>query len=250
VVAPDELERAQSVARADSARLAASRAQVEAARSYERAITQTGSYLDVVAPFDGVITERSVSPGALVGPSGGPAATALFAIEDDSRLRLVVALPEAYVGSDRSTFVASFQVRAFPADTFRAPLARKAGSLDPKTRSEMLEFDVPNANGRLESGMYADVLVPVARVAPVFVVPSTAVATSVNGPFVIAVIGDTTHWVPVRKGDGIGDGVEVYGDLHDGERIAARATEEVRTGVRVRAAAAAAAAPQSGKKAP
>ena len=238
VISPDELERALSAARGDSARIASARAQLNAARSSERAVTETGSYLAITAPFDGVITERNVSAGALVGPASGAGAPPMFAIEDDSHLRLVVALPETYVGSAAAMGAASFQVRAFPADTFHAALARKAGTLDPGTRAELLEFDVANANRRLEAGMYADVLVPVARSTPTFSVPITAVATSVDGPFVIAVIGDTTHWVRVRKGDTSGDRVEVFGDLREGERIAVRATEEIRSGVRVQAAAA------------
>jgi membrane fusion protein, multidrug efflux system len=236
VVAPDELERAAATAHADSARLAAARAQVSAAQSSHEAISETGSYLSITAPFSGVITERNVSPGALVGPTSG-SGSPLFAIEDDSRLRLVVALPEAYVGSAASMGAVSFQVRAFPTDTFHAMLARRARTLDLRTRSELLEFDVPNPAARLEAGMYADVLVPVVRATPTMTVPAAAVGTSVDGPFVIAVIGDTTHWVRVRKGDTVGDRVEVFGDLHDGERIVDRATEEIRTGVRVRIAA-------------
>lgn len=238
VVAPDELQRSLGAARADSARLSAAGAQADAARSSQRAVTETGSYLAITAPFDGVITERNVSPGALVGPASGSGSPPMFAIEDDSHLRLVVALPEAYVGSAGAMGAAAFQVRAFPADTFRAVLARRAGTLDPRTRAELLEFDVANPSGRLEAGMYADVLVPVARSSPTMTVPAAAVATSVDGPFVIAVIGDTTHWVRVRKGDTVGDRVEVFGDLRVGDRVVARATEEVRSGIRVRTAAA------------
>lgn len=236
VVSPDELERAASAARADSARLAAARSQASAAQSSHRAVSETGAYLAITAPFDGTITERNVSPGALVGPATGAGSTPTFSIEDNSRLRLVVALPEAYVGSAVTTGVASFQVKAFPSDTFRARLSRRAGTLDPHTRAELLEFDVANPTGRLEAGMYADVLVPVARSSPTITVPLTAVATSTEGPFVIAVVGDTTHWVRVRKGDTVGDRVEVFGDLRDGERVLLRGTEEMRTGVRVRIA--------------
>jgi RND family efflux transporter MFP subunit len=234
VVSTDELAHTATAARADSARLTAARSQESAAQAAHRAAIETGGYLIITAPFDGVITERNVSPGALVGAAGGAGALPMFGIEDDSRLRLVVALPEAYVGSTINGS-ASFQVRALPADTFRAVLSRRARELDPRTRAELLEFDVSNPDGRLEAGMYADVFVPVPRPSPTITVPSAAVGTSVDGPFVIAMIGDTTHWVHVRKGDAIGDQVEVFGDLQVGERVVARATDEIRTGVRVRA---------------
>ena len=84
--------------------------------------------------------------------------------------------------------------------------------------------------------MYADVPIPVGRVAPTMLVPSNAVATSTDGPFVIALRGDTAQWVRVRRGDAIGDKVEVFGDLHDGDHIAVRATDEIRSGARVRVA--------------
>ena len=146
-----------------------SRAPLDHAINYQ-AISETGSYLSITAPFNGVITM----------------------------------------------------------------LGRRARTLDLRTRSELLEFDVPNPSARLEAGMYADVLVPVVRSTPTMTVPAAAVATSLDGPFVIGVIGDTTHWVRVRKSDIVGDRVEVFGDLRDGERIVDRATEEIRNGVHVR----------------
>ena len=229
------MERAQSAMRADSARLSSARSQADAARSAQGAAAQMGQYLALTAPFAGTITERNVSPGALVGPANSATAPPLFRLEDDSRLRLVVAVPEAYVGSMGASRGAAFQVRAFPSDTFHARVARRANTLDPRTRTESFEFDVTNDARRLQSGMYADVLVVIARATPTFTIPATAVATSVDGPFVIAVRGDTTHWVRVRKGDAIGDRVEVFGDLRADESIAVRATEELRSGIRVRA---------------
>jgi membrane fusion protein, multidrug efflux system len=239
VVSPDEMERAQSEMRADSARLSSARSQADAVRSAQGAAAQMGQYLALTAPFAGTITERNVSPGALVGPANSATAPPLFRIEDDSRLRLVVAVPEAYTGSMGASTGAVFQVRAFPSDTFHAPLARRAHTLDPRTRTESFEFDFGNAAHRLQSGMYADVLVTIARSTPTFVVPATSVATSVDGPFVIAIVGDTTHWVRVRKGDAIGDRIEVFGNLNSDAVIAVRATEELRAGVRVHAVVAA-----------
>lgn len=235
VISPDEVDRARATMLADSARLSTLQSQLSAAESAHRAIRDMGSYLLVTAPFDGVITERNVHPGALVGPATAGGATPMFRLQDESRLRLTVSLPESYVGSGMMVGSASFQVRAFPTDTFHAMLARRAQALDPQTRSEALEFDVSNLSGRLKAGMYADVFISLTRSSPSVTVPSTAVATSVNGPFVIAVIGDTTHWVRVKKGDTVGDRVEVFGDLHDGERVAVRGTEEIRSGRRVQA---------------
>jgi RND family efflux transporter MFP subunit len=230
VVAPDEVERVLATARADSARWVAASSQAAAAHSAQRSVADLGGYLVVTAPFDGLITERNVHPGALVGPSG---TVPMFKLQDDSRLRLAVSLPEAYVGSVVESGGAAFQVRAFPSDTFHAQLARKAGALDLQTRAEVLEFDVVNESGKLEAGMYADVLVPLGRAAPTLLVPASAVGTSVDGPFVITVSGDTAHWVSVRRGDAVGDRVEIFGGVRDGDQLAAHASDEIRSGSRV-----------------
>lgn len=236
VISPDELQRAHANALADTARLVSLRSQANAAHAAQRAVAGMENYLIVTAPFGGIVTERNAHPGALVGPGGGNASAAMFRLQDESRLRLTVAIPETYAGSIVASSIAAFQVRAFPSDTFHAPLSRNAGALDPQTRSEMVEFDVLNEGRRLKAGMYADVLVPIKRPGSTMIVPITAVATSVDGPFVIVVKNDTTHWVRVRKGDAMSDGtVEVFGNLHDGEQIAVNGTEEIRSGVRVHA---------------
>jgi len=84
------------------------------------------AYLDLTAPFDGVITERNVHPGSLVGPSTG----ALLRIEQVSRLRLTVPVPEAYVGTIVKGTRVDFRVSAFPDQTFQGVIARPAHTLD------------------------------------------------------------------------------------------------------------------------
>ncbi len=92
-VSANELDVAYSRMQADSALAVAAASNLQAARAQYASQHQLVEYLTVRAPFDGVITERNVSPGELVGPEGGT--RPMFVLEDRSRLRLTVAIPEA-----------------------------------------------------------------------------------------------------------------------------------------------------------
>ncbi|MEN6602931.1 MAG: efflux RND transporter periplasmic adaptor subunit, partial [Bryobacteraceae bacterium] len=132
-------------------------ASVLAAKASLTAVRKTQEYLNITAPFAGVVTERLVHPGALAGPNTGP----LVRLEQISRLRLVVAVPEANTSGTRIGARVPFRVAAFPTRTFDAPVARIARSVDPKTRTMSVELDVANASALLAPGMYPEVNWPV-----------------------------------------------------------------------------------------
>ncbi len=100
-VAENELVQAQKALDAIRASVETLDAQARAAKAAVDAQRELQSYLRITAPFDGVITERNVSPGALVGPQAGAGAPPLLKLEDLRRLRLVVAVPEADVSAIR-----------------------------------------------------------------------------------------------------------------------------------------------------
>ncbi|HWZ57898.1 MAG TPA: efflux RND transporter periplasmic adaptor subunit [Gemmatimonadaceae bacterium] len=237
VVAPNELERARSAAAADSGGLVSAERQADAARSTLKSVSDVAAYLTITAPFAGVITQRGADSGALVGPGTGGATQAMFALAEAHTLRLVVALPEsnagALLGSGAGPEVATFQLRAIPGKVFTAVLSRRAHSLDEQTRTEALEFDVPNADGQLKPGMYADVTLHVSPTEPGYYVPVSAVSASTQGVFLIRVQRDVAEWVPVQRADATKDTVRVVGDLHDGDAVVIPATEELARGSRV-----------------
>jgi membrane fusion protein, multidrug efflux system len=241
VVAPNDLERARSAAAADSSRLVSAERQVDAARSALKGVTEVAGYLAITAPFAGVVTRRGADSGALVGLGTGAAGQPLFTLVDNRTLRLVVALTEsdagAVLGSGGGSDTATFQLRAFPGRVFTAVLSRRSHSLDEQTRTEALEFDIPNPDGQLKPGMYADVTLHVRPAAPAFYVPTAAVSTSTQGTFVIRVRHDSAEWVPVQRTGTMKDTVQVVGDLHDGDAIVIPATEELARGSPVRVVA-------------
>jgi membrane fusion protein (multidrug efflux system) len=202
----------------------------KAARSAADAVKQLFSYLEVRAPFEGVVTERFVHPGALVGPATAGVSTPLVQIEQSTRLRLVVAVPEAHVAGLVKGALVSFTVPAHPGQTFQATVARPSQSLDTRTRSMMVELDVTNASSQLATGMYADVTWPVRRPTASLLVPATAVVTNTERTFVIRANGGKAEWVDVRRGSTVGAMVEVYGDLREGDVIVRRGNDEIREG--------------------
>lgn len=205
----------------------------KAARSAADAMKTLQGYLQVKAPFDGVITERMAHPGALVGPGTGAASTPMMYLEKSSRLRLVVPVPEAQVAGIVAGAAVSFTVPAFPGQTFRGTVARISRSLDTRTRSMSVELEVPNSDGRLAPGMYADVDWPVRKSQPSLLVPASSVVRTTERVFVIRVRNGKAEWVNVSRGAPSGDLVEVVGPLQPGDEIVRRANDEIREGTAV-----------------
>lgn len=232
VVAANDVEIAQKTAEAAQALVQSYESSIEAARAQVQAVRDLERYLQIKAPFDGIITERNVHPGALVGP--GTAATPLLRLHQVSRLRLVVAVPEALVGSIVKDARVSFTVPAYPGEPFYGTVSLLAHDLDPKTRTMAVEVDVRNLDLRLGAGMYPEVQWPVKRPQASLLVPPTSIVTTTERTFVIRVTPDgTAEWVNVSRGARVGNLIEVFGALKEGDVVVTRATDEIREGSKV-----------------
>ena len=220
ILAEKQVEASQALVRSRQQSSQAEQAVVQAQRELQ-------SYLRITAPFDGVVTDRLVHPGALVG--SGPEA-ALLVIQQISRLRLVVAVPEEFVGNIQEGVKVAFQVPAYAERTFTAPIARISHALDKDTRTMAVELDVVNRDGALAPGMYPTVKWPSRRSRPALLVPKTSVVTTTERTFVVRSRNGRAEWVDVRKGPVDGDLIEVLGELKIGDMIVRRATDEIREG--------------------
>jgi membrane fusion protein (multidrug efflux system) len=221
-VSQNDLEQAEAKKNSDYANL-------EAAKSARKEVSANLGYLNIRAPFDGVITARNVNLGAYVGP-GGKGSDPLFVLQDQRRLRLVVSVPENYTGGLSNKNEVTFTVQSMPNQKFKAQIKRLAGALDEKLRSERLEMDVYNKDKKLLPHMYAQVDVPLPSRDSTFIVPKTAVVSSTERVFVIRVNNKHAEWVNVKKGFQVGDMMEVYGNLKTGDRVVKQATDEIRDG--------------------
>jgi RND family efflux transporter MFP subunit len=210
------------------------RAREQSRRAAEDALQSEkdlAAYLHVTAPFEGVVTDRLVHPGALVGPSADPV---LLVVQQVSHLRLVVPVPEADVSGIALKAGTSFHVPAYPERTYSGTVARIAHALDPKTRTMAVELDVHNQDGSLAPGMYPSVKWPVRRSRPALWAPRSAVVTTTERTFVIRSNNGKAEWVDVTKGAMEGELVELIGSLQAGDWIVRRATDEIREGAVVR----------------
>jgi len=229
VIAGNELVQAEkAVEGAKAASMAIDTAAAAAVAAVEP-LRQLHSYLNVPAPFDGVVTERMVHPGALAGPATGP----LVEIEQHSRLRLVIAVPEAGAASVTRGAAVKFRVPAYPGRTFTGTVARVSRSLDAATRTMPVEADVNNAGGQLGPGMYAEVDWASKRTGTSLLVPPTAIVTTTERTFVIRVVNGKAEWVNVSRGMAAGDLVEVMGALNAGDVVVKRGTDEIREGASI-----------------
>ena|SRR5579883_2349813 len=219
VVAQKQVEAAQAVVRARRQASDAAKAQAQSQKDLE-------GYLRITAPFDGVVTDRLAHPGALVGPS----TEALVVIQQVSRLRLVVAVPEEDLGGMAHGAQVPFRVPAFPERVYTGTVARVAHVLDPKTRTMPVELDVANRDGSLAPGMYPTVKWPIRSARAALLVPKTAVVTTSERTFVIRARDGHAEWVDVKKGAADGDLIEVLGNLHAGDQVLRRGSDEVREG--------------------
>jgi RND family efflux transporter MFP subunit len=231
VVAGNDLQISEQSAAADRAQAEAATNNVRAAQDALRSVKQLESYLEIAAPFSGVVTLRNLHPGALVGPaSGTPDAQPIVQIEDLHRLRLVVPVPEAYTAGIREGQQAAFSVPAYPGRTFHARIARIAHDVTQNTRTMAVELDVRNGDGQITPGSFATVEWPIQRSYPTMLVPSTSVTTDLQRTFVIRVRQGKAEWVDVKTGVTVNGKTEVFGELQPGDIVVANATDAIRPG--------------------
>ena len=231
VVADNDLVRAEQTAVADRARVAALTKSVDASRAGLASVEQMTAYLRVTAPFDGVVTERRVHVGTLVGL--GTDASYLVRLEQVGRLRLVIPVPESYATGVLRGAEVSFSVAAHLGESFTAIVSRPSLSVSADIRTMAVEADVDNRDGRLAPGMYAEVSWTLRRDKESLFVPRSAVTQTTERVFVIRVRDGKAEWIDVRRGVFQGDRIEVFGDLAAGDRIVLRATDEIRPGMAV-----------------
>lgn len=234
VVAANDLDIAQKTALGDEATVASLEKTAAAAKEGLQAVAQLESYLKIYAPFDGEVTTRYVHPGALVGPAGGVGAmTPIVKIETLARHRLVVPVPENDVGGVPEKTEVTFTVPSFPGRTFRAPVTRISHDVDTKTRTMPIELDVSDPHMELVPGTFCEVEWPLHRTYPTLFVPASAVASDLQRTFVIRIRQNKTEWVNVKTGVRAGALIEVFGDLHEGDEVATRGTDQLRAGTDV-----------------
>lgn len=210
--------------------IAVQRANVAAAEANLGRLQKIQSYRFVVAPFAGVITLRNVDVGALVTAGN----TLLFRIAQTGTLRTYVNVPQTYANSVRVGQIARLNVSNVPGRQFTGTVARTASSLDPSSRTLLVEIHVPNPGGELLPGMYATVDLISARTHPPLLVPSDALIVRGEGTLVAMVRPDhSVHLQKIQVARDYGDRLEVTNGLAEGDMIIPNPGDAAREGLKV-----------------
>jgi RND family efflux transporter MFP subunit len=237
VVSRQENDQYQAQFQAQTANLQALEKAVSAARSNIAAaeanvarLDEVQSYRVVKAPFDGVVTLRNVDVGALVNAGS----TLLYRIAQTGTLRIYVNVPQTNASSMRPGQAAQLSVSNLPGRRFTGTIARTANALDPTSRTMLVEVQVPNNDGALLPGMYAQVDLSSARAEAPLLIPGDALIVRADGTQVAVVRADqTVHLQKIEIGRDYGDRLEVTGGLQQDDTIIVNPGDAVREGVKV-----------------
>lgn len=210
--------------------LAGQQSGVGAAEANVARLQNMQGYRTVAAPFDGVITVRNVDSGALVS-SGS---TLLFRIAQTGTLRIYLNVPQTHASSVHVGNLASLTVSNLPGRKFSGSVVRTANALDPASRTLLVEVHVPNRDGVLLPGMYAQVELSTTRATPPLLVPSDALVISGAGTQVALVKPNhRIHMQSIVAGRDYGDRIEVVSGLREGDMIVSNPGDIMHEGTEV-----------------
>jgi membrane fusion protein, multidrug efflux system len=214
--------------------LAAKNALVASSRANVARLEALESFKRITAPFDGVVTTRSTDIGDLISV-GGPSATPLFTVADESKLRIYVRAPENYSAAIRPGMTATFTVPAYPGRTFTAKLAASADAITPQSGTLLVQLQIDNADRALKPGGYAQVRFNLSADHGGLQVPATALMFRDNG-MSVATVGPASRVVmkPVTIVQDLGATVEVAARLTPDDRVIDSPPDSLRPGDLVR----------------
>jgi RND family efflux transporter MFP subunit len=210
------------------------RANMAAADANVRRLEQLESFKHVYAPFSGVVTRRNTDIGALITAGSANQGKELFDLAQFDPLRVYVSVPQADAIAVRPGMKAYIELREYPGQKFSGTVARSADAIDMATRTMLTEVDVPNHDGKLLPGAYAQVhfAIPIQTVR--MSVPINALLFRPEGPRV-AVVGpdQKIHLATVIIGRDFGNKIEILGGLQPTDQIVVNPADSLEEGEQV-----------------
>jgi RND family efflux transporter MFP subunit len=226
--------------RAQEAAVGVAQANVAAQENLLRVLRQDRQYALVIAPFDGVITERHVDVGSLV-QGNATSGTFMFTIMQTDVIRVWVYVPQDAAFGLGPGVDAVIRVPEIPGRTFRGKVTRIAEALQTGTRTLLTEIDISNPEAALHAGTYCTVELNIPRKTPSFLVPADATIFNQNGMQVAVVEGGTAHIHKVSVTRDLGTQVEIDDGVKQGDLVIVNPPITLSEGSKVRARAEAAA---------
>jgi RND family efflux transporter MFP subunit len=195
--------------------------------------TQQKIYQQVVAPFDGVVTQRNIDVGSLI-TADAASGTAMFAMVHSDVIRVWVYVPQDAAFGVRPGIDGIVRVPAMPNLTFHGTVTRIADALQPGTRTLLTEIDVPNPDGALTPGTYCTVELHIPRKAPALLVPASAIIFNQNGMQVAVVDNGIVHLRKIAITTDFGTEVEIGEGVEDGDKVILQPPVNIADGDKVR----------------
>jgi RND family efflux transporter MFP subunit len=193
-------------------------------------LTQQKAYQRVVAPFDGVITQRAVDVGSLVQAGS----TFMFTLMHSHIIRTQVFVPQDQAFGLAPGVKAIIRVPEMPDRTFPGEVTRIADALQQGTRTLLVEIDVPNPDGALTPGIYCTVELQIPRKTPSLLIPANAIIFNRGGLQVAVVQDGVVHVQKISVARDLGTQVEVRDGVKAGDQVILNPTVDLMDGSRVR----------------
>jgi RND family efflux transporter MFP subunit len=203
---------------AQEAAVAVAEANIKAQTAQLQVLNQEKIYQRVVAPFDGVITQRNVDIGSLV-QADAASGTFLFALMHSDVIRIQLYVPQAEAFGISPGVAAIVRVPELPGREFPGTVTRIADALQPGTRTLLTEIDVPNPDHALSPGSYCTVQLEIPRKTPSLIIPSEAIVFNGKGLRVAVVENGVAHFRNITVMRDFGTTVEVSAGVKEGDQL-------------------------------
>jgi RND family efflux transporter MFP subunit len=200
---------------AQKAAVGVAQSNIDAQQAQIRILGQEKAYQRVVAPFDGIVTQRNIDNGSLV-TSGS---TLMFTVMQSNVIRTQLFVPQDEAFGVAPGVEAVVHVPEIPGRGFPGKVTRIASALQPGSRTLLTEIDVPNPDGALSPGIYCTVELHIPRKTPSFIVPADAVVFDQNGLHVVVVENNIAHFRKISVARDFGTRVEVRDGVKAGDQV-------------------------------
>ena len=201
-----------------------------------KSTTNRDSLLSIRAPFSGVITTRNVELGALIQSGiNNTNAAALFKIMDMETIRLTIALPETEVDNISKGMQAEISFTELPGEQFSAQVSRMANAIDNRTKTMQVQLDIPNRNGKIKSGMYANVLIQLQSTGDKISLPNEVLIAIKSEFFILQVKDGIVKRTLIQKGLSNTQFFEVLSnEINENSRVIVEGKAMVKEGMKVK----------------
>jgi RND family efflux transporter MFP subunit len=200
---------------AQQAAVGVAESNIAAQEAQIRILVQEKAYQRVVAPFDGVITQRNIDNGSLVQSQS----TFMYALMHSDVIRTQMYVPQDAAFGVAPGVDAVVRVPEIPDRAFPGKVTRIATALQPGSRTLLTEVDVPNPDGALSPGIYCTVELLIPRKTPSMIIPADAVVFDENGQHVAVVENGIVHLQKIRVARDFGTEVEVQQGVKPGDQV-------------------------------